>query len=109
MESNQQLIGNSIATIDLGEYGNAIVDTATGDEIYIRLKNMLGSNEVVEVNLKRIVTMATFCAKQVFGRLYVELGAEVFFKRILLKDSSNELRYIITTGIKNALKNQADR
>jgi hypothetical protein len=109
MESNQQLIGNSIATIDLGEYGNAIVDTTTGDEIYVRLKHMLGTHEVVEVNLKRIVTMATFCAKQVFGRLYIELGPEVFFKRILLKDSSNELRYIITTGIKNALKTQTDR
>jgi hypothetical protein len=109
METNQQLIGSNSATLDLGEYGNAIVDIVTGTEIYNRLREMLDANDTIDVNLNRTVTMATYCAKQIFGRLYVELGAENFFRRILLKDSSNELRYIITTGIKNALKDEADK
>lgn len=108
METNQQSIGSSDNTVDLGDYGSAIVDKVTGAEIYSRLKSMLNANYIVTVKLSRTVTMATFCAKQIFGRLYLELGAENFFKRVLLTDASSELRYIITTGIKNALKDQAE-
>jgi hypothetical protein len=109
MTTNQQSTGNSTPILDLGEYGSAIVDKITGANIYARLNEMLLNDTVVIVKLDRTVTMATFCAKQIFGRLYVELGAESFFKRVLLTDASNELRYIITTGIKNALKDQANK
>ena len=49
-------------------------------------------------------TMATYCAKQIFGRLYLELGAEAFFDKIILTNTSNEMKLIIKIGIQNALE-----
>ena len=107
--NNQQSTGNSEKSLDLGKHGTAIVDKDTGNEVYEEIKFILKSSDDVSVNFENIVTMATFCAKQIFGRLYIELGSEDFFKKIKMINASQELRYIITTGIKEALKDQKSK
>lgn len=48
--------------------------------------------------------MATFNAKQIFGRLYLELGSSDFFERINLKGTSENIKLIIRMGIQSALE-----
>ena len=48
--------------------------------------------------------MTTFCAKQIFGRLYVELGREEYLKRVHLINLSEDVNFIIRIGITNAVK-----
>ena len=43
--------------------------------------------------------MATYCAKQIFGNLYVTLGASVFYDKIRIANASDDLRVIIRMGI----------
>jgi hypothetical protein len=94
-------------SIQLLNFGTVINDTQTGASIYDAIKSSLSSNHSpVEIDFSGVVTMATFCAKQIFGKLYVELGQESFFNKLVLKNASPELRFIIRTGIESALEDK---
>jgi len=89
--------------IDLKEYGPIISDKETGEVIYNLIIKEIKNSKKVSINLGGIKSMATFCAKQIFGKLYVELGSEVFFQNIQLENASDDLKTIIKIGIKSAL------
>ena len=91
-------------TIDLSQYGPIIGSKTIGDEIYLLIKNELAKNDKVSIELEKIKSMATFCAKQIFGRLYIEMGSESFFDKIVIKGADNDLKTIIQIGIQNALE-----
>ena len=88
--------------IDLNSYGPIISDRETGKEIYDLIKSKLGDQTVL-VDLSNIKSMATFCAKQIFGKLYLELGAEKFFDQIEIKNASDDIKTIIKIGIQSAI------
>ena len=92
--------------IDLKKYSPIISDKAKGAEIYKIIKEILSMGENVTVDLQEIQSMATFCAKQIFGSLYVELGSKGFFKNVVLKNANNDLKAIIQIGIQDALDEQ---
>lgn len=89
--------------IELNKYGPIISSETVGEDIYKIVKEEIDKGASVELNLLGIKTMATFCAKQIFGRLYIELGAEMFYEKISIKNADNDLKTIISIGIKNAL------
>src|SRR5215217_1629736 len=92
-------------TISLDKYGPIISDKIKGEEIYNLLVQATKDNSsTVEVDLKSIKSMATFNAKQIFGRLYISLGAEKFFQKIRLSNTSDDVKLIIKIGIQNALE-----
>lgn len=91
-------------TLDLTEYGPIVGDKSVGDEIYNKIKTELEDNAKVVIDLNNIKSMATFCAKQIFGRLYIELGSEMFFDKITLKGADDDLKTIIQIGIQSALE-----
>ena len=72
--------------IDLSSYGPIISDRKTGDSILQMIMNSNPKENKIEINLEGIVSMATYSAKQIFGRLYIDLGADVFYKNIILKN-----------------------
>jgi hypothetical protein len=88
--------------LDINKYGPIISDRETGKEIYDLIKSRLDVSEVI-VDLSSIKSMATFCAKQIFGKLYVELGAQTFFDKVELKNASDDIKTIIKIGIQSAL------
>jgi hypothetical protein len=90
--------------IDLKKYGPIIGSRSVGDEIFDKINNTLETEEKVEVDLNNIKSMATFCAKQIFGKLYLNLGSVKFFERIILKNADKDLRTIIQIGIQHALQ-----
>ena len=64
----------------------------------------IDGDDEVDVSMTHIVSMTTFCAKQVFGRLYVELGREEYRRRVRLVNVSEDVNFIIRIGITNAVK-----
>jgi len=95
-----------MTTIILNKYGPIISDKNIGNEIYSVINSFLLKNAAVNIDLSAIKSMATFNAKQIFGRLYVELGASNFFEKIRLSNASEDLKIIIQIGIQNALEDQ---
>jgi hypothetical protein len=93
-------------TIDLKKYGPIISSKTIGEEIYDQIKKELEMNIKVVIELGSIRSMATFCAKQIFGKLYLELGSKGFFEKIELKGADNDLKTIIQIGIQHALRDE---
>ena len=87
--------------IDLSEYGPIISDRETGDVIYKMIIDKNPKENKIEINLASIVSMATYSAKQIFGKLYIELGSD---KNIILKKVSDDVLFLIKLGIKYALR-----
>jgi STAS-like domain of unknown function (DUF4325) len=90
--------------IDLKSYGPVISDKAVGDSIYSIIKQELNKNSKVTIDFKDVISMATFNAKQIFGKLYLELGASAFASKLELKNVNNDLRLIIRMGIESAIE-----
>jgi len=92
--------------INLNRYGPIISSQEIGEEIYKLITSKLDENQTIEVDLKSIKTMATFCAKQIFGQLYLSLTPEIFFDRVKLINVNEDLKMIIRLGILNAIQNE---
>ena len=68
--------------IKLEKFGPIISDKKLGNDISKLIEKSLKSNQSIEIDFENVISMATFCAKQIFGKLYVEKGAEFFFENI---------------------------
>lgn len=90
--------------IDLKKYGNIISDQKSGESIYTEVRQAIDKDEVCVINFDEIKSMATFNAKQIFGKLYLELGPEIFFEKVEIKNASDDLKLIIRLGIQSALE-----
>lgn len=88
--------------IQLQQHAPVISDEQTGQEIYNDIKNALANNTVI-IDMTDVKSMATFCAKQIFGRLYKELGPAEFYSKIQIKNANDDLKVIIRMGIVSAL------
>lgn len=91
-------------TLSLNSYGPIISDKSVGEKIFWSIYHILETNEPVTVDLGAIKSMATFNAKQIFGQLYVKLGASSFFQKVKLQNVTDDLKIIIQIGIQNALE-----
>lgn len=89
--------------IQLKKYGTIISDQESGLIIYAEIKNILESEKNCIVDCSDVKSMATYNAKQIFGKLYLELGSEVFFEKIEIKSASDDLQLIIMLGIQSAI------
>ena len=88
--------------INLNQYAPVISDEQTGREIYESIKDGLEA-DIVIVDMSDVKSMATFCAKQIFGVLYKELGPNDFYSRIQIKGANDDIKVIIRMGIVSAL------
>jgi len=91
-------------TIEFNKYGPIISDKIVGEEIYRLINELLKTESKISIDMSGIVSMATFCAKQIFGRLYISLSAENFFDRIEFTNASEDVKLIIKIGIQNAIE-----
>tara|TARA_R110002049_G_C8743105_1_gene527115 strand:- start:218 stop:502 length:285 start_codon:yes stop_codon:yes gene_type:complete len=90
--------------IKLEKFGPIISDKKLGNDISKLIEKSLESNNTIEIDFKNVISMATFCAKQIFGKLYVEKGAEYFFENIKMSNVSDDLQIIIKMGIQSAIE-----
>lgn len=89
--------------ISLSNFSPIISDKHTGDRIYHMIKELHPESSVVYINMGDIKSMATFCAKQIFGKLYLELGPSVFYNNIKIQQATNDVQLIIKLGIQSAV------
>lgn len=89
--------------IDLQKYAPIISDNSAGDKILLEIRTELYTGDSVCIDMNDIKSMATFCAKQIFGQLYKELGSEEFFNKIEIKNASDNVKTIIRIGIESIL------
>ena len=89
--------------ISLQQYSPIISDKDKGEIIYKEIYGLNPMEEKVEIDMTGIMSMTTFCAKQIFGQLYKMLGSSLFEKNIILKNVSQDVLLIIKMGIRNAV------
>ena len=65
-------------SISLQQYSPIISDKEKGNVIYNDIFELDPQNEQVEIDMTGIMSMTTFCAKQIFGQLYKKLGSCLF-------------------------------
>lgn len=88
----------------INKFGSIISDKNIGIEIYNEIKEKLKNKPPsIEVDFQDVIAMATFCAKQIFGNLYIELGQEEFFDKIKISNANEDIKIIINMGIQNAI------
>jgi hypothetical protein len=93
--------------VSLNHYSPIISDKEIGNAIFQQLDNIIKENEKVELDLSSIKSMATFCAKQIFGRLYIVYGPSKFFEYLIIKNASDDLKTIIRIGIESAIEDDS--
>ena len=76
-----------------------------GEEVYGEIMEHFRKDEQIIVDFDEIDTMTTYFAKQVFGKLYVELGATTFGARIKFdrQNMTEDVALVVKIGIKGAL------
>lgn len=89
--------------IDLSNYAPSISEKEDGQSIYNMITQANPRINIVEIDMSSIKAMATFCAKQIFGNLYIELTADVFYKNIKIIGASKNVKLSIQLGIEGAL------
>ena len=89
-------------TIDLSKYAPIISDKAVGEEIRNEIMQADPRTKVVEINMAGIISMTTYCAKQIFGNLYNQLGPANFERNIKFKATTEDVLLIVKMGIRNA-------
>lgn len=92
--------------IELKKYGLIISDQNSGKIIYDIMKEQIVLHNKCIVDFQDVKSMATFNAKQIFGKLYLELGSNTFFEKIEIKNASEDLKIIIRLGIQSALEDK---
>jgi hypothetical protein len=93
--------------IELGKYSNVIANKDLGEAIYADLSKRLAEFRKITLDLKGVDVMTTFCAKQIFGKLYLDIGPDDFFSRIQFLHANDDLRLIIEQSIQNAVDKQS--
>lgn len=89
--------------LEIKNYGLNITTQELGGKIYNDIINILKEEDQVLLNFNDVMTMTTFCAKQIFGQLFNELGQEEFNKKIKFEDLNEDLQAIIIHGIENSI------
>ena len=87
----------------VADFGTAITTPDQGNRLYEAITDRISAGGDVKLDFDGVLSMTTFCAKQVFGRLYVELGAESFYQRVKFQNASEDLKIVVQTGIESSL------
>lgn len=90
--------------VTLRQFGTSIVTPERGKEVYDYLKTCYDKEEILVIDMGETISMTTYCARQIFGELYIELGAVKFYNTIKLKNLSEELALVIKMGIRKAIR-----
>lgn len=90
-------------TVDLSKYAPIISDKKVGEEIRNEIMQAHPQTEELEINMDGIISMTTYCAKQIFGHLYNLLGPAQFEQSIKFKAITEDVLLIIKMGIRNAI------
>lgn len=87
------------------KYGPIITDEDS-EEFLLELEKKLEDEDIITIDFSQVIAMTTKSSKTVFGRIYLKLGREEFYRRILIKNATPTIQEIIYDSILNSIKNQ---
>lgn len=90
----------------LNEFAPVIGDVSIADRILRIIGDSIKKEDIVTVDFTTIRVIATNCAKHIFGKLYIALGSEQFFSRIVISNASENVKVSIMNGIEAALQEE---
>lgn len=89
----------------MSKYKHLVIRKVDGAEVYDDIKSHLNEGDVVIVDFNGIDAMTTYFAKQVFGKLYTEMGPEDFMKRVKFDKRyvTEDIDLVLKIGIAGAI------
>ena len=91
--------------LQMNRFKSAVRRKSDGDNVYQEIKKHLDDGDTIIVDFSGIDTMTTYFAKQVFGRLYTELGAEQFSEKVKFdkRRMTDDVELVLKIGIAGAI------
>lgn len=89
----------------MNRFKSIVTRKSDGEEIYHEIKSHLDIGDTIIVDFSDIDTMTTYFAKQVFGKLYVEMGADQFSSQVKFdkQHMSDDVELVLRIGITGAI------
>ena len=89
----------------MNRFKSAVTRKSDGDNVYQEIKVHLDGGDTIIVDFSGIDTMTTYFAKQVFGRLYIELGAGQFTEKVKFdkRRMTDDVELVLKIGIAGAI------
>lgn len=81
-----------------------ITSFAIAQDLYTNINSKLESEGIITIDFEDVLSLTTSCAKDIFGKLYLELGAKGFHDKIQFLNTKEDFRIIIQEGILDSLK-----
>lgn len=95
-------------TIKIKDFSTVVSDEQIGKKILETINEALSEHTTIYVDLEGVITIATFCSKQIFGQLCKKMGENSFFERIIFISASDQIKTSIRLGIWSALQENGD-
>ena len=85
--------------ISLKNYAPVINEAVIGDKILKEIRDCDPENNIIHIDMQGIISMTTFCAKQIFGALFKDLGEKTYYSNIKPESTTRDIDLIIELGI----------
>lgn len=85
--------------ISLSKYAPVISDKVVGAEILTSIRDLNPRENTIYISMAGIISLTTFCAKQIFGALLKELGESLYDAHIHVDDTTADIDLIIEMGL----------
>lgn len=89
--------------LKMKEYGISIDSDDQCDKVVKQINTLLSSGKV-EIDFNDVVSITTYSAKSIFGRIYIQLGEKKFYENIIISKANEDFKIIIQEGILSALE-----
>jgi hypothetical protein len=96
-------------SLKLSDYGIVISDKELGETILKKILKLLDEHPTVIVDFEDVKSMATFCSKQIFGRLYLNLTPQNFYERLSFKNVNDDVKLLLKIGIQDAIEEMENK
>lgn len=89
-------------------YAPSLSDKSKAEEILNEIRKLNPHQNQIIVDFDGLIAMTTICARIIFGRLYKELGKDLFYNNIKMKNIDDSIRIVVKWGIMKELEQTDD-
>ena len=94
--------------IIVSNYTVELTSDESANVIYSLIKKELSTETKVIIDFNGVLGITTYCAKNIFGKLYFEMTSEGFSKKISFKNLSKDNQIIIQQGILDFIRTRSN-
>ena len=90
------------------QYAPSLSDKSKAEAGLVEIRNLNPKQNQIIVDFDGLIAMTTICARIIFGRLYKDLGKDLFYNNIKMKNIEESIRIVIKWGIMKELEQSDD-